>query len=98
MSALAVIIIRLFFSRKSFSNYPVFALAKNLGEIQSLSDPVVFALGHVRDPVIQVKTPQGENPENRYLYYKVKYNNTGDGVSVSRYLVRSYADKIAARL
>lgn len=61
------------------SHYPALTLAKDLGKIQSTSEPVVFALGLARDPVIQI-TANGKN-ETRYPFYKSKYNNAGDGVS-----------------
>jgi len=47
--------------------------------MQSLSDPIVFALGLSRDPVTQIKV--SGNLEIRYPYYKTKYDQVADGVS-----------------
>ncbi|PPR07202.1 hypothetical protein CVT26_012635 [Gymnopilus dilepis] len=35
------------------NNWPVFALSRDLGSITSTASPVVFSVGHIRDPVIQ---------------------------------------------
>jgi hypothetical protein len=37
-------------------NWPVFGLAQDLGTVKDASTPVVFAVGHVRDPVINYMT------------------------------------------
>jgi hypothetical protein len=67
----------------NFSNYhyPVFALAKDLGKTQATSESVVFALGLARDPVIQIMA-NGQN-ETRYPFYKTRYNNAAEGVSLT---------------
>lgn len=69
-------------SHSNFSAYPVFALAKNLGSMRSLSDPIVYALGVARDPVVQFKTAPKGDTETLYPFYKTKYDNPADGVSL----------------
>jgi hypothetical protein len=64
------------------SNFPVFALAKDLGSIQSnLSESVVFVLGLARTPVVQFETTDG-NTESRYPFYQSRHYNASDGVSL----------------
>ncbi|KAF8914019.1 DUF1793-domain-containing protein [Gymnopilus junonius] len=35
------------------NNWPVFAFSRDLGSITSTTSPVVFSVGHIRDPVVQ---------------------------------------------
>ncbi|OSD04167.1 DUF1793-domain-containing protein [Trametes coccinea BRFM310] len=49
-------------------NWPVFALAHDLGPVNAASSPVVFAVGHVRDPAIQYIV-QGNQLQQRSLAF-----------------------------
>lgn len=62
-------------------NWPVFALAHDLGDVTSASDPVVVAIGHVRDPVIQY-IRDGGVMEERSLYFFSDFSSVSDAVSV----------------
>ncbi|TFK80596.1 hypothetical protein K466DRAFT_636552 [Polyporus arcularius HHB13444] len=50
----------------------VFAIAVDLGSIQSTSSPVTWAIGYVRDPVVQHKTSSGVT-EDRRPYWTIRY-------------------------
>ncbi|KAF5366812.1 hypothetical protein D9758_006553 [Tetrapyrgos nigripes] len=58
-------------------NWPVFALAHNLGSVSgTATTPVVFAVGHVRDPAIQYITRNGN--QNRSLYFWSQFRTAAD--------------------
>ncbi|PCH43422.1 DUF1793-domain-containing protein [Wolfiporia cocos MD-104 SS10] len=57
--------------------FPVFAIAVNLGLITSTANPVVWALGYVRNPVIKYTTPTGES-QLRYPYWATQYSSIPD--------------------
>ncbi|KAI0744211.1 hypothetical protein C8Q80DRAFT_1220875 [Daedaleopsis nitida] len=48
--------------------FPVFAIAVDLGQIQSTSDPVTWSVGYVRDPVVQYTTASGETQDRRPFF------------------------------
>jgi len=52
--------------RQIQDNWPVFALSKDLGTINSASSPVVFVVGHARDPVATYITASGNKDRNPY--------------------------------
>ncbi|TFK86748.1 hypothetical protein K466DRAFT_492211 [Polyporus arcularius HHB13444] len=54
----------------------VFAIAVDLGSIQSTSSPVTWAIGYVRDPVVQHKTSSGVT-EDRRPYWTIRYPDIG---------------------
>ena len=60
--------------------WPVFAMAADLGEVTGPSEPVVFSVGHVRDPAIQYIKPDG-TLQNRSLLFWSEFDNIGDAVS-----------------
>ncbi|KAK7045355.1 hypothetical protein VNI00_007604 [Paramarasmius palmivorus] len=53
---------------------PVFAFSNNLGRITSTSQPVVWAIGYVRDPVIN------QNGQQLRPYWSTTYNRVEDGI------------------
>ncbi|KAL1665396.1 hypothetical protein GGF50DRAFT_126410 [Schizophyllum commune] len=56
-------------------NWPVFGLAHDLGNVSiDASEPVVFAIGHVRDPVINYIQPDGDI-QGRSYYWRSKYSS-----------------------
>ncbi|KAH9899948.1 DUF1793-domain-containing protein [Cubamyces lactineus] len=58
------------------NNWPVFALARDLGKVNSTSasSPAVFAVGHVRDPVVQYITASNEVQQRSSLF--MAYTNS----------------------
>ncbi|KAJ7904655.1 DUF1793-domain-containing protein [Mycena olivaceomarginata] len=50
------------------NNWPVFGLAHDLGTITTATTPVVFSVGHIRDPAIQYIVAGGAT-QNRNLYF-----------------------------
>ena len=61
--------------------WPVFAFAHDLGSVTAPSDPVVYAVGHVRDPVVQYVTVNGIM-QDRSSYFWTEYGSVADGVRV----------------
>ncbi|CCM02776.1 uncharacterized protein FIBRA_04884 [Fibroporia radiculosa] len=58
-------------------NWPTFALAIDLGDIQETASPVVFAIGYVRDPSIKYTTATGVT-QLRSLYFRTQYSDVVD--------------------
>ncbi|TFK38777.1 hypothetical protein BDQ12DRAFT_683319 [Crucibulum laeve] len=54
-------------------NWPGLAMAVDLGSITQTSEPIVWALGLIRDPV--VRYIKGNNIETRIPYFRAKYSN-----------------------
>lgn len=61
-------------------NWPVFALAHELGTISSATAPVLYSIGHVRDPAIQYIVAGGAF-QLRSAYFWSAYSNVADMVS-----------------
>ncbi|PCH42735.1 hypothetical protein WOLCODRAFT_152776 [Wolfiporia cocos MD-104 SS10] len=61
-------------------DFPVFAIAVDLGLITTTANPVVWALGYVRNPVIQYTTPTGES-QLRYPYWATQYSSISDVIN-----------------
>ena len=62
-------------------NWPVFAFAHNLGTVSSTtSAPVVFSVGHVRDPVIEYIIANGALQDRSYLFW-TQFSSVADVVS-----------------
>ncbi|KAI0744978.1 DUF1793-domain-containing protein [Earliella scabrosa] len=59
--------------------WPVFAFAHDLGSVTAPSDPVVYAVGHVRDPVVQYVTVNGIM-QDRSSYFWTEYGSVADGI------------------
>uniref|UniRef100_A0A0W0EZL0 Glutaminase n=1 Tax=Moniliophthora roreri TaxID=221103 RepID=A0A0W0EZL0_MONRR len=60
--------------------FPVFAFAHDIGSITSSSKPVVIALGHVRDPVIQYIVANGQL-QNRSPYFLAQFSDPRDAIT-----------------
>ncbi|KAF8761365.1 hypothetical protein RHS01_01175 [Rhizoctonia solani] len=61
--------------------WPVFAFARDIGSItDSTKNPVVFAVGHVRDPLVQYIIA-GNQQQERHPYWLSKYANANDALS-----------------
>ena len=62
--------------------WPVFALAHDLGSVTAASAPVVFAIGHTRDPAPQYLSADG-SIQQRSLFFWTKYASMADAVGGS---------------
>ncbi len=60
----------------------VFAIAMDLGTIQSTSSPVTWAIGYVRDPIAPYTTPSGVT-EVRRPYWTTRYSDVSALVSIA---------------
>ena len=56
------------------NNWPVFAFAQDLGSVNAESQPVIFSVGHIRDPVISYITANAVL-QKRSLYFWSKFSN-----------------------
>lgn len=59
----------------------MFAFAHDLGTISAASDPVLFTVGHIRDPAIEYIISGGAL-QDRSLYFWSQYPSAADLVSV----------------
>lgn len=57
--------------------WPVFGLSRDLGNISSASSPVVFSIGHVRDPAIQYIVANGAL-QQRSVFFWTKFSTVRD--------------------
>ncbi len=78
------------------SNWPVFAIARDLGSIQATQDPVVWSIGFVTDPAINYTVPSGA-PQQRRLFYKTQYSDDTSLVSIRIHYSLTYSDHILDR-
>lgn len=62
------------------NNWPVFGLAHDLGTITSATTPVVFSVGHIRDPALTYIIAGG-GTQNRNLYFLSKFPTSAAVVS-----------------
>ncbi|KAI5122587.1 hypothetical protein M0805_004803 [Coniferiporia weirii] len=61
-------------------DWPVFAFAEDLGDISSSSSPVVFSVGHFRDPAVEYIVANDQT-ELRSLYFLTEYGSATDAIS-----------------
>ncbi|KAJ7129526.1 DUF1793-domain-containing protein [Mycena epipterygia] len=54
-------------------NWPVFGLSHNLGTVTTATAPVVFSVGHIRDPALTYVVAGGET-QNRNLYFLSEFS------------------------
>ncbi|KAJ7140461.1 DUF1793-domain-containing protein [Mycena filopes] len=59
------------------NNWPVFGLAHDLGSITTPTTPVVFSVGHIRDPALEYIVAGG-GTQSRNLYFLSEFSNTAD--------------------
>ena len=62
--------------------WPVMALSIALGDITRTQQPLVFVLGHSRDPVVEYQRTNG-TAEERSLFFRTSFDSIEDAVSVS---------------
>lgn len=63
-------------------NWPVFAFAHDLGTVSSATAPVVYSVGHIRDPAIQYIIAGGAL-QDRSTYFWSTYSTTAAAVGIS---------------
>jgi hypothetical protein len=56
-------------------NWPVFALAHDLGSISGETPPLVYCIGHVRDPAVDYVVAGG-GAEARSIYFWSQFSST----------------------
>lgn len=61
-------------------NWPVFALAHDLGSVTGPSTPVLYSVGHIRDPAVQYITANNGR-QDRSLYFWTAYSSPSAVVS-----------------
>ncbi|TFK75792.1 DUF1793-domain-containing protein [Pluteus cervinus] len=74
------------------NNWPVFALSKHLGTVGSSAVPTTFAIGHIRDPLIEYVVAGG-TVEQRSSYFWSQLNSPA---SVIDYLFQVYPASVKA--
>ena len=67
--------------REVNNKWPVMALSIALGSITQTDQPLVFVLGHSRDPVVEYQRTN-EAPETRSLFFHTLFDKIEDAVSV----------------
>ncbi|KAK0453442.1 hypothetical protein EV421DRAFT_1700907 [Armillaria borealis] len=72
-------------------NWPVFALASDLGSISSPTEPLVFAIGHIRDPAISYIVANNVH-QDRSLYFWSQYS---DAASLIKAFLQGYQDALS---
>lgn len=61
-------------------DWPVFALAHDLGEVTGPTDPVLYSVGHARDPAIQYIVAN-DQLQDRSSYFWSEFSTADDAVS-----------------
>jgi Domain of unknown function (DUF5127) len=67
------------------SDFPVFAISRDLGIILATQAPIVWAIGYTVDPAISYSDLSGAPPKKRRAYYKSQYGDDGSLVSYNSY-------------
>ena len=79
------------------SNWPLLAFAHNLGTVTTKTASVVYAVGYVRDPLVQLLNIPNAN-SLRGPYYLTRYNNTPDMVYLLRTPCASVTDATPSQI
>ena len=79
----------------SHSVFSVFAISVDLGQISSITSPVVWAVGYVRDPVVQYTTSTGST-EIRRPYYATQYSSIGSAVRIGAHFAPLHCARLFA--
>lgn len=59
----------------------MFAIAHDLGAVNAASAPVVFSVGHYRDPAVQYIVANNQLQARRLAFWS-RYSSTNDAVSI----------------
>ena len=62
------------------SDWPVFALSHDLGVVSSATDPVIYSVGHARDPAISYIIAN-DALQDRSIYFLSEFSTVDDAVS-----------------
>lgn len=81
------LLVSLAYTEIQSSPFDTFAIALDLGTIQNTTEPIVWAVGVVRDPAIQFTNANGQIEERR-AYYWTAYSNIRDVVRQATLEVR----------
>jgi hypothetical protein len=65
-------------------NFMVFGIAHDLGTIQAMQDPIIWAVGFITEPAINYTDISGAS-QKRSLFYKTQYSNDTSLVSIRIY-------------
>ena len=68
--------------RNVSDHFAVFAISRDLGTIKATQTPVVWAIGYTTDDAIGYSDLSGAPPTFRSPYYKTRYPNDKDLVSI----------------
>lgn len=68
-------------TRRTSSDLPVFAFSVDFGSVSATQEPVVWAVGYVRDPSVEYSLPGGVT--TLHPYYTTQYSNVTDVVSIA---------------
>ncbi|THH14879.1 hypothetical protein EW146_g5515 [Bondarzewia mesenterica] len=72
-------------------NWPVFAFAHDLGTVSGPTDPVVFTVGHARDPAVEYIVAGGAS-QDRSIYFWSQFPSVADVISS---FIGDYADALS---
>ncbi|KAE9397145.1 DUF1793-domain-containing protein [Gymnopus androsaceus JB14] len=56
-------------------DWPVFAISHDLGSVTTATEPVIYTVGHIRDPAFRIRT------QDRSLYFWSEYSSPAELVS-----------------
>lgn len=76
-------------------DWPVFAFAKDLGTISTPPQPVVFAIGHARDPSVEYIVADGQL-QQRSPFFLTAHATPADAVSYFREAIGIFAESLTA--
>ncbi|KAI0661062.1 DUF1793-domain-containing protein [Cubamyces menziesii] len=71
--------------------WPVFAFAHDLGSVNGATAPVVFSVGHIRDPAIQYIVANNGR-QNRSLFFWTRFSTVANAIST---FLNDYANALA---
>ncbi|CDO71295.1 hypothetical protein BN946_scf184908.g52 [Trametes cinnabarina] len=71
--------------------WPVFAFAHDLGSVNGATAPVIFSVGHIRDPAIQYIVANNGR-QNRSLFFWTRFSTVANAIST---FLNDYANALA---
>lgn len=73
------------------SGYPVLGLAVDYGMVEATTEPAVFALGVVRNPLVQYRLSSGTNQDRAPYYLTSNQYSSGSYVSLAKAFLNDYS-------